>query len=65
MKSYTKIISCIAAMSIMTTLTACGKNNAWLRKTLAKEGLSSPAAVFLLTVDEGNTVVCIPKEGQT
>ena len=46
-------------------LTGCGKDDAWLRKTLAKEGLSSPAAVFLLTVDETDSILCIPKETDT
>ena len=43
-------------------LAACGKDDAWLQTTLAEQGLSSPAQVFLLTVDEKGAVCCIKKE---
>ena len=46
-------------------LVFCGKDENWLKKTLQKEGVSSPSAVFLLTVDEKDTVCCIPKEAET
>ena len=43
-------------------LAACGKDDAWLKKTLAGKGLSSPAQVFLLTLDETGRIFCVPKE---
>lgn len=43
-------------------LTACGRNNAWLRDQLKKHQLSSPKEVFLLTLDEKGIVFCIQKE---
>lgn len=43
-------------------LTACGKDEQWLLKTLRKEKLSSPKEVFLLTVDERQQITCIKKE---
>ncbi len=45
-------------------LTAQGLDDAWLRKTLRREGLDSPQKVFLLTLDETDRVVCIKKEDQ-
>ena len=44
-------------------LTLCGKDNAWLNKTLRKEKVSSPREVFLMTLDEQGQVVCVKKEG--
>ena len=44
-------------------LTLCGKDNAWLSKTLQKEKVSSPREVFLMTLDEQGQVVCVKKEG--
>ena len=38
------------------------KDDAWLSKTLAGHGLTSPKEVFLLTIDTAGTVTCIPKE---
>ncbi len=43
-------------------LTAQGLDEAWLRETLRKEGLSSPREVFLLTRDERGQVNCVRKE---
>ena len=43
-------------------LTACGRNEAWLMKTLRARKLSSPAQVFLLTLDEKGEILCVPKE---
>ena len=43
-------------------LTACGKEEAWLRKVLQENGLSSPREAFLLTVDERGRTCCIKKE---
>ena len=47
---------------LRTHLAACGKDEAWLKKTLSGKGLSSPAQVFLLTLDEQGTIFCVPKE---
>lgn len=43
-------------------LMACGRDETWLQKQLQLQGLSSPEAVFLLTLDEQGAVVCIKKE---
>ncbi len=43
-------------------LSACHRDEAWLTKTLQKQGLSSPKEVFLLTQDEQGQVICIRKE---
>ena len=43
-------------------LTACGLDEAWLQKELKKRRLSSPRQVFLLTVDEKGSVLCVKKE---
>ena len=43
-------------------LTACGRNEAWLRKQLSREKVSSPREVFLLTLDEQGQVLCVRKE---
>ena len=39
-----------------------GRNEAWLQKQLAKNGVSSPSQVFLLSVDERGETVCIVKD---
>ena len=46
-------------------LAACGRDEAWLKKQLAREGLSSPRQVFLLTLDEQGTVCCVRKEASS
>ena len=43
-------------------LTASGHDKAWLTKQLKKYQLSSPSEVFLMTVDEQDTIICIAKE---
>lgn len=43
-------------------LKACGRNEAWLHQTLKRQNMASPSEVFLLTVDEQGTVLCIKKE---
>ncbi|MBE6964088.1 MAG: DUF421 domain-containing protein [Ruminococcaceae bacterium] len=45
-------------------LTDCGKDMAWLQKTLAKQKLSSPREAFLLTLDGQGNILCIKKEEQ-
>ena len=42
-------------------LIACGRNDAWLWSELERQNLKQ-AEIFLLTVDENNTVVCVKKE---
>ena len=49
---------------LASNLALCGKDTAWLNKTLRKEKLSSPREVFLLTLDEQGQVLCVKKEGQ-
>lgn len=44
-------------------LEALGLDEAWLRKTLQKEGLASHREAFLLARDEAGRVTCIRKEG--
>lgn len=46
-------------------LKSCGRNMEWLQKELRARKLSSPAQVFVLTVDQEGAVLCIPKEGRT
>ena len=43
-------------------LRACGRDLNWLRKQLAREGFSSPGQVFLFTLDEEGTILCLKKE---
>ena len=43
-------------------LRAVGRDRAWLDKQLRQRQLTSPRQVFLLTVDEAGTVVCVTKE---
>lgn len=47
---------------IHRNLTACGRNEDWLQQELKRQKLPQNK-VFLLTVDENGTVVCIRKEG--
>lgn len=44
-------------------LHACGRDLSWLEGQLRKRRLTSPRQVFLMTVDEAGTVVCVTKEG--
>ena len=48
---------------LMDNLRACGRDLSWLREQLKKRRLTSPRQVFLMTVDEAGTVVCVTKEG--
>ena len=41
-----------------------GYDEAWLTGELKKRRLTSPRQVFLLTVDEAGSVVCVTKEGR-
>lgn len=43
-------------------LSACGRNEAWLKKILHREHLTSPSQVFLLTLDEQGNTYCVKKE---
>jgi len=43
-------------------LHASGHDKKWLTKQLSKRKLKSPREVFLMTVDEENTVICVAKE---
>jgi len=48
---------------VMThNLTGSGYDRSWLDHQLRQRNMTSPRQVFLLTVDEAGTVVCIPKE---
>lgn len=44
------------------SLRSVGRDERWLEKQLKKAGASSPAQVFLLTVDEQGQCLCIKKE---
>ena len=48
---------------IQRSLEARGLDQDWLDKQLSKRNIPHPKYVFLLTVDETGTVVCVPKEG--
>ena len=50
---------------IRRNLTACGRDESWLRKQLSREKIASPGEVFLLTLDEQGRVFCVRKEGRT
>lgn len=43
-------------------LRSSGYDAAWLDKQLSDRRLTSPRQVFLLTVDEAGSVVCVTKE---
>lgn len=43
-------------------LTRAGRDENWLRQELARQGASSPADIFLLTLDEHGSVYCVKKE---
>lgn len=43
-------------------LRSCGRDLPWLQKQLQQRRLTSPHQVFLMTVDEQGTVVCVTKE---
>ena len=47
---------------IRRNLAACGRDGNWLRRQLSREKIASPEEVFLLTVDEQGSVLCIRKE---
>ena len=46
-------------------LRASGHDKKWLTKQLSHRKLRSPREVFLMTVDENNTVICVAKEETT
>ena len=50
---------------IRRNLEARGLDEAWLRETLGREGLTSHREAFLLTLDERGKVTCVKKEGRT
>ncbi len=43
-------------------LKRCGLDENWLRRTLRSYNIASPKDVFLLTVDDNNAVILIPRE---
>ena len=43
-------------------LETCGRDTAWMNRVLSEYGISSPADVFMLTVDEYGKALCVPKE---
>ena len=47
---------------IRRNLTACGRDENWLRKQLSREKAASPEEIFLLTLDEQGKVFCVRKE---
>ena len=47
---------------IRRALAARGLDRGWLERQLRQRGLKGPGAVFLMTIDERGTVVCVPKE---
>ena len=46
-------------------LTGIGRDLDWMNKELQSRKLSDPKQVFLMSVDENGTVICIPKEERT
>ena len=47
---------------LLDNLRASGRDLSWLQGQLKKRHLTSPRQVFLMTVDEAGTVVCVTKE---
>ena len=47
---------------ISRSLREKGRNRIWLERILRERGITSPADVFLLTLDESGEIFCIPKE---
>lgn len=45
-----------------STLTATGHDRAWLDRQLRQRHIPDPSQVFLMTVDENDTVTCVKKE---
>ena len=43
-------------------LRRCGRDRVWLAEQLRRRGYSSPAEIFLLTIDEMGKLFCLPKE---
>ena len=50
---------------IHQNLRKCGRDVKWLEKELADRHLRAPSEVFLMTLDQGDHILCIPKEGQS
>ncbi len=50
---------------ITQNLEQCGKTMEWLKKQLQRQGLASYRDVFLLTIDGGGKIYCLPKEKST
>ena len=50
---------------IARNLEQCGKSEEWLQKQVQKQGLASCREVFLLTLDSGDKIYCLPKEKST
>ena len=48
--------------TLSRNLQACGKNQAWLEQALKKQGIQSPADLFLLTLDQNEHLFFIRKE---
>ena len=46
-------------------LIASGHDKKWLGQQLRNRKLNSPGEVFLMTVDEEDTVICVAKEETT
>ena len=44
-------------------LRQCGRDQRWLEKELHRQGIKRSEDVFLLTVDQQGTVICLRKEG--
>ena len=49
---------------LQKNLTACGRDARWLQKQLQAEKVSSPREIFLLTLDEQGSVLCVKKEAE-
>ncbi len=45
-------------------LARSGRDEAWLREQLRRRGAGSAEEIFLLSVDDRGTVICLPKEGR-
>lgn len=47
---------------IVRNLKQCGKSEEWLQKQVRRQGLNDYREVFLLTIDGGGKINCLPKE---
>ena len=43
-------------------LKSCGRDENWLKKTLESRGISTPADVYLMVLDNQGGIILLPRE---